>query len=76
MCKIINTRKTSSMVYIEIDDGEYWGVKKMPIEKFNFAKQFGNTDFLGQVGQWTTDRDFNASATAVPFIDPSVQYSV
>ncbi|MBR2215768.1 MAG: hypothetical protein IJ849_08440 [Selenomonadaceae bacterium] len=75
MCKIISTRKTPSVVFLEVDDGEFWGVKKLSVRNFDFAKSFHNSEFLGEVSRWTTDRDFNASATATTFVDPMVNYA-
>ena len=78
MCKIYATRKSDTMVYIELDDeaADFWGVKKLPIPKFEYAKTFRNMDFLGAVAQWTdADRDETDAMLAVPFTDSHITYS-
>ena len=78
MCKIYATRKSAKMVYIELDDEttNFWGVKKLPIQKFEYAKMFHNMDFLSAVAQWTdADRDETDAMLAVPFTDSHITYS-
>ena len=76
VCKIISSRKTAKTVFLEVDDGEYWGLKKISVKDFDFAKSFRNNELLGMVSRWTTDRDFNDSAKATPFVDPMISYSL
>ena len=76
VCKIISSRKTSRMVFLEVDDGEYWGLKKISVEDFDFAKSFRNNELLGMVSRWTTGRDFHDSVKATPFVDPMISYSL
>ena len=78
MCKIYETRKSSSMVYIELrdDDIGYWGVRKLPIDKFDFAKRFGNMQFLSAASIPThADKDEDDAMLAIPFKDTCIEYS-
>ena len=78
MCKIYATRKSSTTVYLELDDEErdYWGVKKLSIPQFEYAKQFKNMDFISAVSKETTvKRDEDDALIAVDFIDPNITYS-
>ena len=77
MCKIYATRRSSRFVYIELDDevNDYYGVKKITPEKFEFARRFGN-DFLNTVSQETTTRrDESDAIKAMPFRDNLIKYS-
>ena len=78
MCKIYATRKSLTTVYLELDDEErnYWGVKKMPISQFEYAKQFRNMDFLSAIGKSTdVERDEDDALAAIDFKDPYIAYS-
>lgn len=75
MCEIFRTRKSDRNVYIELVDGEFGGVKKIPLQKFEWAKTFHNPDFLAATSTWTTDRDFNDSASAVDFKEDWITYA-
>lgn len=79
MCKIYDTRKSSKYVYISLDDEEnkYYGVKKLPIEKFNWAKKFQNMNFLSAVSLPTkgSGRDEDDAMVSVYFEDPDITYS-
>ena len=65
MCAIKNIRQSKKNVYLTIDDGEYTSVKKLSIEKYKYAKQFNNPDFLNIVSEITTERDLNDALDAV-----------
>lgn len=65
MCVIERIRKSKKNIYLTIDDGIYTSVKKLPIEKYEYAKQFNNPDFLDAVSTLTTERDLDDSLDAV-----------
>lgn len=65
MCEIKRVRRSEKNVYLTIDDGVYTSVKKMPIAKYEYAKQFNNADFLEAASMMTTERDLDDSLSAV-----------
>lgn len=75
MCEIYRTSQSARNVYIEMSDDEYWGLKKLPRAKYEWAKQFKNPDFLAEAAVWTTERDFNDSASSVDFKEPWIDYA-
>ena len=78
MCKIYATRKSPSTVYVELEDESlgYWGVRKLSIPKYEYAKKFGNMHFLAIVAKETdADKDEDDVMLAVPFVDKDIQYS-
>ena len=79
MCKIYSTRVSDKYVYISLDDEEnsYFGVKKILIDHFVWAKKFRNTDFLCAVSLPTTvERDEYDAMRAKRFKDDDVTYSI
>lgn len=79
MCKIYATRISNKYVYIFLEDEEndYFGVKKILIDKFLWAKKFKNVDFLCAVSLPTSvKRDEDDAMCAEYFTDPDIEYSV
>ena len=79
MCKIYSTRMSEKYVYISLDDEEnsYFGVKKILIDQFLWAKKFKNVDFLCAVSLPTSvERDEDDAMRAKRFKDQDIEYSV
>ena len=78
MCEIYGTRKSNKFVYLSLEDDErnWGGARKIPVEKFEWAKKFRNMDFLSAVSLRTTvEKDEDDAMSAVPFIDEDITYS-
>ncbi len=77
MCDIYTTRLNpkSKRVYILFENPDHFGVRRLSLEQFNFAKKFHNNDFLVEVAHPTDDRDINDSYYSEEFIDPDITYS-
>ena len=65
MCMIENIRRSSRNIYLTINEDDIISVKKLSIAKYEYAKQFGNSDFLNAVSTLTTERDIEDSYSAV-----------
>lgn len=77
MYDIYKTRLSNKTkrVYILFENPDHFGVRRLSLEQFNFAKKFHNNDFLIEVAHDTNDRDVDDSYYAKEFIDPDITYS-
>lgn len=77
MCEIFHTNRSSKNVYIDFFDEEedFGGARKLPIETYEWASKFHNTDFLVKVARPTEDRDFEDSMFAKEFKEDWITYS-
>ncbi|MBR2214294.1 MAG: hypothetical protein IJ849_00890 [Selenomonadaceae bacterium] len=52
------------------------GGKKLPLYQYEYAKKFGNMDFLALVAEDTNaDKDENDVMLALPFVDKAICYA-
>lgn len=79
MCEIYATRKSDKFVYLSLEDEERnrGGARKIPVEKFEWAKKFRNMDFLSAISLPTkVAKDEDDAMRAVYFTDNDITYSV
>lgn len=79
MCDIFNTRRSAKFVYIHVEDEErnWGGVRKIPVDKFDWAKKFHNMEFLSAISLPTKGdgKDEDDVMTGVNYIDEDIIYS-
>lgn len=79
MCDIYFTRRSDKFVYLSLEDKErnWGGARKIPVDKFDWAKKFHNMEFLSAISLPTnTDRDEDDVMRAVYVMDNDITYSV
>ena len=64
MCMIEKVRRSSRNIYLTINEDDIISIKKLPIAKYEYAKQFGNSDFINAVSVLTTEKDIEDIFTA------------
>lgn len=77
MCEIFETRinQKANRVFIHLEDEVECAIRKLTIPQYEYARKFGNMDFIAATAKSTNDRDINASYYSVPFVDPAIVYS-
>ena len=59
MCSIVGARRGKKYMYIDIEDGDWFYVKKLSHSSFDYAVKFKNPDFLNMVSKNTSERDLS-----------------
>jgi len=78
MCEIYGTRKSDKYVYLSMEDEKRrrGGARKIPIDKFHWAKKFRNMEFLSAISLPTrVSKDEDDVMRAIPFVDEDIIYS-
>lgn len=71
MLTLVERRRSNKYIYLHFDDGVYYSVHKLPIDKYTQALALcngkENLDFLYQISTRTNDRDVDDSYYSIKF---------